>query len=80
MYWELLDYGGIKMKIVKIDNLIINLEELCYFEVSDAIIMKDIPQQKIEFYFKNGKNISTKYKPESIIECIVEKIGNIMQG
>lgn len=68
------------MKIVKIDNLVINVEELCCFEVSDTITMNCIPQQRIDFYFKNGNSVSTKYKPESVIECIVEKIGNIMQG
>lgn len=68
------------MKIVKIDNLVINVEELCCFEVSDAITMNYIPHQRIDFYFKSGNTISTKYKPESVIECIVEKIGNIMQG
>ena len=68
------------MKIVKIDNLIINVEELCCFEVSDTITMNCMPQQRIDFYFKNGSSINTKYKPESIVECIVEKIENIMQG
>lgn len=68
------------MKIIKIDNLVINVEELCCFEVSDTITMNCIPQQRIDFYFKNGNSVSTKYKPESVIECIVEKIGNIMQG
>lgn len=68
------------MKIVKIDNIVINLEELCCFEVSDTIEINCMPQQRIDFYFKNGNSVSTKYKPESVIECIVEKIGNIMQG
>lgn len=68
------------MKIVKIDNLIINVEELCCFKVSDAIIIEDIPQQRIDFYFKNGNKFYTTYKPKSIIECIIEKICNIMQG
>ena len=68
------------MKIIKIDNLVINVEELCCFEVSNTITMNCIPQQRIDFYFKNGNSINTKYKPESVIECIVEKIGNIMQG
>lgn len=68
------------MKIIKIDNLVINVEELCCFEVSDTITMNYIPQQRIDFYFKNGNSISTKYKPESVVECIVERICNIMQG
>lgn len=68
------------MKIIKIDNLVINLEELCYFEVSDVIEINCMPQQRIDFYFKNGNTINTKYKPESVVECIVEKICNIMQG
>lgn len=68
------------MKIVKIDNIVINVEELCCFEVSDVIIMNCMPQEKIDFYFKNGNSISTKYKPESVVECIVERICNIMQG
>lgn len=68
------------MKIIKIDNLIINVEELCCFEVSDTIEINCIPQQKIDFYFKNGNSIDTKYKPESVIKCIVERICNIMQG
>lgn len=68
------------MKIVKIDNLVINVEELCCFEVSDTITMNYMPQQRIGFYFKNGDSINTKYKPESVVECIVERICNIMQG
>ena len=68
------------MKIVKIDNLVINVEELCCFEVSDTITMNYMPHQRIDFYFKNGNSISTKYKLESFVECIVEKICNIMQG
>lgn len=70
------------MKIIKIDNLVINLEELCYFEVFDANINCEPEERasRIIFYFKNGNSISTKYKPEAIVECIVEKIGNIMQG
>ena len=68
------------MKIVKIDNLVINVEELCCFEVSDIITMNYVSQQRIDFYFKNGNNISTKYKPESVVECIIERICNIMQG
>ena len=71
------------MKIVKIDNIVINVEELCCFEVSDVITMHSsnyMPQQRIDFYFKNGNNISTKYKPESVVECIIERICNIMQG
>ena len=67
------------MKIVKIDNLIINVEELCCFKVSDTIEIHCMPQQKIDFYFKNGNSINTKYKPESVIECIVERICNIMR-
>lgn len=68
------------MKIIKIDNLVINLEELCYFEVSNVITMDCIPQERIDFYFKNGNKVNTKYKPELVVECIVEKIGNIMHG
>lgn len=68
------------MKIIKIDNLVINVEELCCFEVSDIITMNYISQQRIDFYFKNGNSINTKYKPESVVECIVEKICNIMHG
>lgn len=68
------------MKIIKIDNLVINLEELCCFEVSNVIPMDCKPQERIDFYFKNGNSISTKYKPESVVECIVERICNIMQG
>lgn len=68
------------MKIIKIDNLVINVEELCCFEVSDTITMNYMPQQRIDFYFKNGDSVSTKYKPESVVECIVERICNIMQG
>ena len=68
------------MKIVKIDNIFINVEELCCFEVSDAITMNYMPQERIDFYFKNGNSISTKYKPESVVECLVERICNIMQG
>lgn len=68
------------MKIVKIDNIVINVEELCCFEVSDTITMNYIPQQRIDFYFKNGNSISTKYKPESVVECLIERICNIMQG
>lgn len=68
------------MKIVKIDNLVINVEELCCFEVSDTITMNYMPQQRIDFYFKSGDSVSTKYKPESVVECIVERICNIMQG
>lgn len=64
------------MKIVKIDNLVINVEELCCFKVSDIYVS----QQRIDFYFKNGNVINTEYKPESVIECIVERICNIMQG
>lgn len=33
-------------------------------------------EQRIDFYFKNGNN----NKPESVVECIVERICNIMQG
>lgn len=68
------------MKIGKIDNLIINAEELCCFEVSDTIIMNCIPQQRIDFYFKNENSINTKYNPESVAECIVEEIWNIMKS
>lgn len=70
------------MKIIKIDNLVINVEELCYFEVSDADTnwMPEERASRINFYFKNGNRINTKYKPESVIECIVEKICNIMHG
>lgn len=68
------------MKIVKIDNIVINVEELCCFEVSDAITMNYMQQERIDFYFTNGNSISTKYKPESVVECLVERICNIMQG
>lgn len=68
------------MKIIKIDNLVINVEELCCFEVSDTITMNYMSQQKIDFYFKNGNSISIKYKPKSVIENIVERICNIIQG
>lgn len=70
------------MKIVKIDNLVINLEELCYFEVFDADTncMPEERASRINFYFKNGARINTKYKPESVVECLVERICNIMQG
>lgn len=67
------------MKIVKIDNLVINVEELCCFEV-DTVTVKNMQQQRIDFYFKNGDSISTKYKPESVSECLIERICNIMQG
>lgn len=67
------------MKIVKIDNLVINVEELCCFEVSDIITMNYVSQQRIDFYFKNGNIVNTEYKPESVVECIVERICNIMQ-
>lgn len=68
------------MKIVKIDNIVINVEELCCFEVSDVITMNYMPQERIDFYFKSGNSISTKYKPKSVVECLVERICNIMQG
>lgn len=66
------------MKIIKIDNLVINLEELCYFVVTDWIPEERV--SRINFYFKNGNSINTKYKPESVVEGIVERICNIMQG
>lgn len=68
------------MKIIKIDNLVINVEELCCFEVSDTITMDCRPQQRIDFYFKNGNSISTKYKYVVVVEDIVERICNIMRG
>lgn len=67
------------MKIVKIDNIVINVEELCCFEVSDYTSQKSyLPQQRIDFYFKNGNTVSTKYKSESAINNIVKRIYNIM--
>ena len=68
------------MKIVKINNLVINVEELCCFEVSDIITMNYVSQQRIDFYFKNGNVINTEYNPESVIKHIVERICNIMEG
>ena len=68
------------MKIVKIDNIVINVEELCCFEVDTVTMNSKPPQQRIDFYFKNGNSISTKYKPESVVECIVERICNIMES
>lgn len=68
------------MKIIKIDNLVINVEELCCFEVSDATTINYIPHQRINFYFTNGSNVCTKYKPQSDVDNIVEKICNIMES